>query len=329
MPQPSLADKQSFFANVLADAEFQKSGILIREEPNIVRNCTWAAIDPARHELRVWEKSFRTADFVTAAQGLNASFFTNGPYFSYASSNQPGGKELGAVKYYAISGAVRVGAALNNAAVDLRNMLPFVGPTSQPKVPAWLPDKVSDATADHYLGGTPVGAIIRQGQTKVKNLTPHLGHFGRGQGTGFASYVAGPGDPPASCAEAIGGLLPAVTNYVIPAGEQGRSSNQYLYLGLAPLQANAQRFANTTLAAGLQAYAAAAKAAAPAGLVFALFYQSASHAQLMVDIGVKDAVLLDGSDSTLFGHDSTVMWGDGMVHYKRIAQQFGFAFYKT
>jgi len=329
MPQPSLADKQSFFPNVLADSDFQKNGILIREEPDIVRNCKWVVIDPDRHELRIWEKPFRTSDFVTAGQGLGASFFANGPYFTYASSNQSGGKELGAVKYYAISGAVSLGTALNNAAVDLRNMLPFVGPTSQPKIPAAVPKMVSDMTADHYLGGTPVGAVVRQGQIKFNHQTPHLGYFGRGSGTGFASYVAGPGDPPSSCSEAIGGLLPAVTKYTIPAGEQGRSSNQYLYLGLAPLQTSNARFANTTLAAGLMAYASVAKAqSAAAGLIFGLFYQSSSHAQLMVDIGVENAVLLDGSDSTLFGHDNVVMWGDSMAHYKRIAQQFGFAFYK-
>jgi hypothetical protein len=329
MPNPSLADKQNFFPNVLADSGFQQNGILIGEEPSIVRHCKWVVIDADRHELRVWEKTFRTSDFVTAGQGLGASFFSNGPYFSYASSSQPGGKELGAVKYYAISGAVSLGATLNNAAVDLRNMVPFVGPTSRPKVPAWVPKVVSDGAADHYLGGTPVGAIVVKGQTKFNNKTPHLGHFGRGSGTGFASYVAGPGDPPPSCSEAIGGLLPAVTSYSIAAGEQGRASNQYLYMGLAPLQASAARFANTTLAAGLKAYATAAKAKAPvAGLIFGLFYQGNSHAQLMVDIGVENAVLLDGSDSTLFGHDNVVMWGDSMAHYKRIAQQFGFAFYK-
>src|SRR4051812_42373404 len=83
MPKPSLADKEKFFASVLADADFQKQGILFGDDPAVARNCKWVVVDPGRHVLSVWQKPLPTQDFVSAALQLDASVFTNGPFFNY------------------------------------------------------------------------------------------------------------------------------------------------------------------------------------------------------------------------------------------------------
>jgi hypothetical protein len=98
---------------------------------------------------------------------------------------------------------------------------------------------------------------------------------------------------------------------------------------LAPLQPDAAHFKNSGLRDALAQYAKAGnRPNAPAGLIFGLFYQAASQATLMVRIGVKDAVRLDGSDSVIFGHHKTLLWGDSMFQYKRISQGWGFAFHR-
>src|SRR6478672_10878476 len=83
MPKPSLADKEKFFATVLADPDFQKNGVLFGEDPALARNCKWVVVDPDRHVLSVWQKPLPTQDFVSAALQLDASVFTNGPFFKY------------------------------------------------------------------------------------------------------------------------------------------------------------------------------------------------------------------------------------------------------
>lgn len=328
MAAPSLSDKKSFFSAVLNDGDFQKNGIVFGEQDE-PRHCKWVVVDPNRHVLRVWEKRSRTADFVAAGQGLNASVFTNGPFFSYASSTQTGGKEYGWLKYQASSAVFSLATGLHNLTADVRDAIPFGAPTNTPRIPNWAPKAFSDYQADTHLGGTPVGHVISAGQLKCSSRAPNLAYFGRNQGTGFSSYTIGSGRDPTGLSEAIGGILMAIQNYAIDPGERGINSNQYVYWGLAPLAATDLRFNNTGLAAALQAYAKAPKGGTVAGLIFGMFYQNNSHAQLMLDIGVKDAVRLDGSDSTLFGRGQTVLWGEGMVHYKRIAQQYGFAFYPS
>jgi hypothetical protein len=51
------------------------------------------------------------------------------------------------------------------------------------------------------------------------------------------------------------------------------------------------------------------------------------NVQLLANIGVTDAVRLDGGDSVLFGYGSTALVGMGMSHHKRIWMQYGFAFF--
>jgi len=63
------------------------------------------------------------------------------------------------------------------------------------------------------------------------------------------------------------------------------------------------------------------------GLIVGLYYNSNSHLELLTDIGVKDAVKLDGSDSVLFGHGDTVLRGAEMSAYKTVWMRWGIAFY--
>lgn len=83
MAKPSLSEKEKFFASVLGDADFGQDGVLFGEDPRLARNCKWVVVDPDRHVLSVWQKPLLTQDFVSAAVQLDASVFTNGPFFNY------------------------------------------------------------------------------------------------------------------------------------------------------------------------------------------------------------------------------------------------------
>ena len=96
---------------------------------------------------------------------------------------------------------------------------------------------------------------------------------------------------------------------------------------MAPLAADDARFKDTGLAEALASYSGARSGKPVPGLLIGVYYHTNSRAQLLVDIGVKDAVKLDGSDSVLFGHGSTVLVGDSMFEGKRVSHSWGFAFF--
>jgi len=325
---PSLLDKKRFLPAILDNDDFRRKGVLFGEEPTIARDCKWVVIDPNRHKLRVWEKAFPTSDFVVAGQSLGASVFTNGPMVHARSDGNK----------YAL-GAEYVGKAVSHS-LGNRIFMAFAGrkamvmddrltirPVRQSDV-----DKVLNAhwnkAADDVFQGPPFGNIVsfsNQIQVTAPQMGMTLGYFGRGEGTDFDSYKIGVGDP-LGLAEASGGLYePAILNYKVTPDTHG--SNQWFYWGLAPLKAEAAD--ETVLKTALAGYAAAGGPKPVSGLIIGMFYHGGNGGvvQHLADVGVRDAVKLDGSDSVMLGHDSTLEWGDAMTAYKRVWMRWGFAFY--
>jgi hypothetical protein len=306
--KPTLSLKAGFLPAVLRDADFQRNGILFGEEQggDAPKDCRWVVIDPNRHKLEVWQKSSPTQDYVAAGQTLNASVFTNGPFIQYKANTY-----LAHAGYYA-QGAITAFGLSSAPSTDMMRRM----------------DQGWNAAALDWFGGGPVGYVIGSARgVKITKPCAHLGYFGRGTGTDFASYKIGQGDP-GTLAEAIGGLFaPGVTDYKIADYESKCQANQWFFWGLAPLAADDARFKETGLADALASYSGAGSAKPVPGLLVGLYYCSSSHAQLLVDIGVKDAVKLDGSDSVLFGHGDTVLVGDSMFDAKRVSHSWGFAFF--
>jgi hypothetical protein len=306
--KPSLADKQSFFANVLRDPDFQSNGVLFGENPDLVRDCNWVVIDPNRHKLQVWQKSFPTQDFVAAGQSLKASVFTNGPMVH---SRVPGNDYLAAAGYVLEGTALDIGEAFSRS-----QGMPHTGKYSQQR---W------DDLADDWFGGAPYGDVISNSNlvnVKAPPAKSVLGFFGRSSGTDFSSYKIGIGGP-MGLGEGSGGLYePAIVNYAAKPDTHG--SNRWFFWGLAPIKATSD---NSGLESAISAYQKVGTSKPVTGLIVGLLYSGNDHVQLLVDIGIKDAVKLDGSDSVLFGHDSEILYGTDMSPYKRVWMRWGFAFY--
>lgn len=283
-------------------------------------------IDPNRHKLAVWEKSFPTSDFVTSGQALNASVFTNGPMVH----SRVAGNDYVAAAGYIVQGSWNslkasfdrplhsFGVGIGRAIRGQKKSFPMADISKQ----KW------NEAADDWFGGVPYGDVVGASQNidihGPVSSTP-LGYFGRDSGTSFESYKIGLGNP-AGLAEASGGLYaPAILNYQVTPDTHG--SNQWFYWGLAPLKPQGPEGAE--LRDALTAYAAAGASKPVTGLIVGLFYHSGGGGivQHLADIGVRDAVKLDGSDSVLLGHDKTVLWGNGMTGYKRVWMRWGFAFY--
>ena len=316
--RPTLLDKKRFFVAVLGNRWFRENGILFGEDPTVARDAKWMVLDPNRHKLTIWEKPGPTSDFVTAGQAQDASVFTNGPML-YNKLGRPA--TWTDALAYAADGAIRRGATL----------IPFA------HGPGWddtSKESWTKAAADRY-GSIPCGDVT--GTSRGINAvapppgTNRFGYFGRGQGTGFASYKIGNGNP-TGLVEAAGGLYPPV----LLGGKftaDGFGRNQWLYWGLAPLQPDAAD--EVGLKRALEHYAVAMKvegvaaAAKPvAGLIIALAYNGdGTVVQHLVDAGVTDAVKVDGNDSVLFGHHTKVLWGDAMTDRKRVWLNWGFAFH--
>lgn len=231
--------------------------------------------------------------------------------------------------------------AAKKPSIPIINMIPDVSvpgiPETLPRIETQKSKENWDKLALEYFGGFPCGSLIIGG-TRIyirhsTNLTddgyPLLAYFGRASNTGFSSYSIGTGIPE-KCHEAIGGLLLSIDDYKVTDYERGKKSNQYFYWGLAPLSGTESKISSKELGTSVSAYQKATATSKPIeGLVIGLFYQSNSHAQLLAEVGVRKAVCLDPSDSVLFGRQKEILWGNSMLPYKRVSQNWGFAFFPS
>jgi hypothetical protein len=360
---PSLALKGGFCPAVLRHPEFQKSGILWGADPELARSCQWVVIDPARFKMMVWEMAYPTQDVVSGAQSLGAAVFTNGPYFIYTPGQQDSLPEHILRGYYkenrAIAGdlsvLMRAVGVSKEGASDVANIgsvgatvinISRDGLTWTARIAKKLWGPSDDATrmldmADRaaptrietptsmkaWQGGGPCGYVLgNNGLIQIKRPASHLAYFGRGQGTDFGSYSIGMGDP-VGYTEAIGALQLAAKDYKATDVELASGSNQWLYWALIPLSDAGSRLPTQAgMKEALSDYAAAGSKA-PDGLIIGVYYNTNSRIQLLIDVGARDVVRLDGSDSVIFGRGSEVLVGDTMTPSKKIAQGWGFAFY--
>jgi hypothetical protein len=130
--------------------------------------------------------------------------FTNGPFIQYKANTY-----LAHIGYYA-QGVVTSPGITSTADVTEKR-------TKQ----AW------DKAGLDWFGGGPVGTVTGSARgVSITKSAAHLGYFGRGAGTDFASYKIGQGDP-AGLSEAIGGLFsPGVADYKVVDYESKCQSNQ-------------------------------------------------------------------------------------------------------
>lgn len=200
------------------------------------------------------------------------------------------------------------------------------------------------------FGGPPCGVVVQKGVTVYapkgfSGIAAKHGEYvnawiARGKGTQFTDYSIGslPASP-TGMEEAVGGISFAIWDwqdaYLRPGHGSGNDSNQWVFWGLVELRpAQGDDWLTGTerksMDGAIKAYQQANAAKGQlTGLTFGLF--GLADAQLlrnrMLGIGVKEAVCLDTSDSAMFGGGTKVLWGDGMVAEKRVAQNFGIAFF--
>jgi hypothetical protein len=143
------------------------------ETPNneLSQRLQWAAIDPRRHVLYVWQKSVE-ANCQDVVVTLGASAFSNGPFNLYE------GKTPGPTAHLVYWGGL----------ISIVPILSIFG--------AWA---LKNKWKKFIFGNvTPEGFILgkREGINDTANSRPQHHYFGRKSGTDFASYEIARGDRP-------------------------------------------------------------------------------------------------------------------------------------
>lgn len=349
MPSPSLADKSKFLPAVLSNAEFQRTGVLFGENPDLANDCKWVVVDPNRHKLAIWNKPHLTADFRECAKALNATVFTDGTmqHSRYEGSGITGkvkggfgygmaeGQKLAAnlvIKSFSVGAAI--GTWLSTSGAEYRAQMKRLNKAEKEVIQ----EAEDDADMEWFIAG-PFGSVIgkdgkipntaRRGNTieeKLNDTSMQLGYFGRGAGTNFESYKIGKGEP-VDLVEAAGGLYdPEILNGKVTPVRH--FPTMWFWWGLAPVKAP-QGSDPDGVKNALAVYAASPGNRAVTGLIVGLYVNDRTDkVQLLADVGVTDAVRLDGGDSVLLGHGKTVIVGETMSHHKRIWLQYGIAFFK-
>lgn len=282
-----------FLGDVLAHQEFQRDGVAVGRARRRGLFVHWAVVDPSRHDLFAWRKA--SDSFVEGARGLDASLVTNGPFTNYA-----GGDLLRSTVKVALD--TTVGAATR---------------------PGLVAQAFQGAAQRRYQARAPLGFVVgrRESIRETTVSRPRLHYFGRRDGTGFEHYEIAQGDPGHEMIEVVGGLFRCVTDH------RQYTVRQHIrvgYWGLAPLDDN-RVVASADLAAARERYAARAPTGDPAGLlVFLGGWGSTQHlSSLLVAIGVKDAVQIDGGDSLLLRDARRLRVGSHMPFWKRNLQCWG------
>jgi len=359
--RPASQTEPNFFPNVLADSEFQRKGVLFGSDPTLAIECQWVVVDPNRHKLVIWQKPLVSSDFVECGKALRASVVTNGPLIHSRYEKQFDTPLIGGLLTKAYSGAGYLGAITQGEAeklyisgiyntfraYDVLERFVYGPQASEERVNVMWKKAAADeakekqaaedrADLEWFVTG-PYGDIVgkdgsspntaRAGNTidvKVGGTGLGLGYFGRNAGTSFESYEIGK-DNPAGLTEASGGLytpeLLGGKSY-----PTSHTSNMWFYWGLAPLKPPTPD--NAGLKNALDQFAKAPGCKALTGLIVGLYlHDKPANVSLLANVGVTDAVRLDGGDSVLFGYDDTVLVGTGMSRHKRMWLQYGLAFF--
>jgi hypothetical protein len=282
-----------FLGDVLAHPEFQRDGVAVGRARQRGLFVHWAVVDPSRHDLFAWRKASHS--FVEGARDLDASLVTNGPFTNYA------GGDL-------LRSTVKVALDTTLGAVSR---------------PALIAQAFQGAAQRRYQARAPLG-FVRGRHESISETTvsrPRLHYFGRRDGTGFVHYEIAQGDPGHEMVEVVGGLFRCVTDH------QRYTVRQHIqvgYWGLAPLDDN-RVVPAAALAAPRERYASRAPTGDPGGLLVFLGGWGSTQrlSALLVAIGVKDAVQIDGGDSLLLRDADRLRVGRHMPFWKRNLQCWG------
>ena len=289
--QGTIRDGRGFLPQVLRDPKFRADGLLFGTERRFGMWIHWVVVDPGRHVLHVWRKT--SASYLDDAMRLEASVISNGPFADYADGS------LKRSTFFLVADFVKAAVARPREAKAV-----------------W-----TDQKARHYGGIAPNGYVL--GTTAVVRectvARPRLHYFGRRAGTSFGDYEIAKGDP-GDLAEAIGGLFRVVDDFRPYTISRPMRTG---FWGLAPLSASPV-LADDDVDAALAAY----EAGRPAGLIVGVagWANTRRLARMLADIGVRDAVQFDGSNSLLFGGDGRLLIGRRMPGRKRLLQAWGFRF---
>lgn len=297
---------------------------------------------PRKHKLNIWKKT--TTYFPDSAIKLGASVFTNGSFNLYSGKN-PGW--LAVIKYHAELTWLKFQIAGIRAVWKVQAVFsPFYNTLL--KLLDFIETAAIDALKQKYYGNTiPEGYIYgkRDNITETSQSRPKHHHFGRKSGRAFADYVIARGEAPA-IDEVIGGLFRTVDNYTdandnprdLPSPDgvsEKHQTNDMGYWGLVPLAIDDPILRKAGLEGALESLSSFDRRNYPdlpstplPGLLFIVFFggDTSVMAQNLISVRVKDAVRIDGSDSILFGRDTTILVGDGdkMSERKKLYNHWGY-----
>jgi len=299
---PTLREPADFLAGVLSHPRFVSEGVLFGTDASGTHHLRWAVIDPDRHVMYTWRKT--SSSLVASGRELGASVFTNGPFMNYPHGGLL--PSLGRFGSDATLAVVRAG----------------ITPGARGRLGA----NVEVARRQHLQAPFPLGWVLgaHEGIEETTVSRPRIFWFGRGSGMTFADYCVGQGDP-VGAEEAVGGLFRGVTGYRTTTVERVMRTG---YWALAPLTDGPAAQRDTTRRT-VELYQARRRASHPCtGLVIVVAGRAHVRRlnQLLVTIGVRDAVQFDGGDSLLLGHDRSVLLGRSMPRWKRVLQCWGIQF---
>ena len=311
-----MNDGVLFFPNVLKDQTFQREGVLFGVDPGGQIGVHWAVIDPRKHKLYVWEKDGH--DFLQHATGLGASVFSNGAFNDYLGGSRE------ASTWTVMTGTL---GAICGAAWDLTwETATKVDPAAVQRAVDRIEGTYRRLSRENWGGGQAHGYILsgREGIAIRDISRPQQSFFGRRSGRFFPDYVIEQGDTH-GVVEGIGALFRSVDNYM-PVDPQVDGIGAGFW-GLAPF--DDPQLQEARIEDAIEDYRSGEEyvmAHPVEGLIVVAYHWGPVIDSLLAGIRVRDAVRVDGNDSILLGHGSSVVVGAAMPDYKLLLQRWGYQF---
>lgn len=338
---------KSFIPQVVADPSFQKNGVLYGDKSDWY----WAVVNPYKHPLDVWQKKttgplgFLKA-YIDSAHALNAVVFTNGPMME---TSPPGRGSTYEAAYLAL-----LALTIATTGSLLAYLFPWFWALVGTVVVGWMYPWLLALL--FFTGGTPFGGIYSAAVPVATSGMKYNDHYFGRNGIPFSSYSVGP-DPTPVLTEVIGGLIPVVLKFVAQTATTSTSYGNWSKTdgisgwGLIPFtdpgspmpgdwlqgvkltwEGQEEPLDGVILAIGhnrrissgsglLSTWASVASQiwswiAGPPAYMGAL-------GPMLVSVGARDAVVMDGGDSIMMGAVSDDMVGPPPP-YKDVWQIYGF-----
>jgi hypothetical protein len=291
-------DLAEFFPTVLRNEIFRRDGILFGFEFVSGLPVHWAAVDPGRHAMYIWQK--QSLSYPRSALALGSSLFTNGPFTNYGDGTL-------------IKSSVRFTA----------EAIPRLSRAFAEGYRGASRSDLREIATRHLQAPAPLGFVIgaREGIRETTIARPKIFYFGR-HGLDFEDYVIDRGDPLHET-EAIGGLFGGVSNYQ---PYTVNSFNRVGFWGIVPLGTDPVLRQSGVESAADAYQLATGKNCEGLLLTIAGWANTQRLSHLLSAVRVRDAVQIDGGDSLLMGSDTTLRQGAFMPEWKRLLQRWGVQF---